>query len=106
MRDGPEARRQETRARERADRAERMLRAVIGQAEARDGVGETEKLISDAEYRHSEVSTGEIRLWWAEHKRAEVERQRALERLRRREQHCSEGLAKLTPEERVALGLA
>jgi hypothetical protein len=47
----------------------------------------------------------EVQTWWAEHKAADERREAAARAQAQREEHRAAALAKLTPEERKALGL-
>jgi len=87
---------------EKAARVSAMLCATLASAESLGILG---VLVTATNESESGVKQSEIYNWWARHKREDEERKAREEATRRAAELKREALAKLTSEERKALGL-
>ncbi len=85
-------------ARRKVEKLEAMLCALIRMT----GL---EEALEKADWKEAGVGGQELKSWWHEHQRKDVDRRNRERLAAEAEQRRKEALAKLTPEERAALGI-
>jgi hypothetical protein len=84
---------------------EASMCGILTAFENKLGVDELNKVLDLVDWEEAGVKRRTLGLWWKKHKAKDVERRAREEAARRKEELKASGLSKLTPEEKVALGI-